>query len=76
MLRLRKLANSSDWTCRGPSSSPLSGSQLVEEELAIQNVRWNGLPLTVILCRHLGWVRSAELQRICDAIVTALNETL
>lgn len=52
-----------------------SSNELVEEQLAIQSVRWNGLPLTVILCRHLGNVHGrAELQQICAAIVTAFGQ--
>jgi hypothetical protein len=47
---------------------------LREEPLAIQSVRWNGVPLMVILSRHLGYVKGcAELQKISTAIVTAFN---
>jgi hypothetical protein len=51
-----------------------SSDELVEQQLAIQSVRWSGLPLTVILCRHLGYVSGLdEFGRICDAIVAALT---
>jgi hypothetical protein len=31
-----------------------TSNELVEEPHEIQSVRWNGLPLMIILCRHLG----------------------
>ncbi|MGI8527521.1 MAG: hypothetical protein ACR2K5_15375 [Pseudolabrys sp.] len=52
-----------------------TSDDLVEEPLAIQSVCWNGLPLIVILSRHLGYVKGrAELQQICAAIVTAFGQ--